>query len=142
MKKGKISKKDKEKILELFVDDIEIEDIAKQVDRSLSSVNKYLQEVAAEEAENETVTATVQTKEKSFSEVEIEDIQDPGREAPKAEKPARRRPSNVFSTKTGSGHGGVAVSNSRASEKVDEINKKISRRDKPHHPATYSIYND
>lgn len=120
MKRGKISAEERSQILDLFINDKDVKEIAESLDRSEAAVSKVLSEIAVEE--------TVEETDSVDEVVEVE------------EAPELKNKPKSFS-KTEGGRGGVAVAHQNSAEQVDKINAQVAKQ-KTKHPAVYSIYKD
>lgn len=128
MKRGKISSEEKTKIIELFVDDKSVEEIAVELDRSEAAISKVLTEIADEEEAQE-------VKEVEYTAEPVQEVEEFESEATQELKSRPRF------TKTEGGRRGTAVAHQNSTEQVDKINKQVARAKKSH-PAVYSIYKD
>lgn len=123
MKRGKISAEERSQILDLFINDKDVKEIAETLERSEAAVSKVLSEIAVEETVEET---------DSVGEVdEVVEVE---------EAPELKNKPKSFS-KTEGGRGGVAVAHQNSAEQVDKINAQVAKQ-KTKHPAVYSIYKD
>lgn len=115
MKRGRLNKEEQEQILELFALDLSVDDIASELDRSVNSVNNFLEKQAA-------------------------DLEDDSEEV--VETKLNPRPNlGAPVTKTAGGKDGVAVATNVSSEKMSSLSEKTkSDRGKLAEVGGYPIY--